>query len=117
MVGRNRIIINLDLFYISSQNKVLDSSSHSLHFYKKCDKNFIPIVYNKDYDIYFFKLENIHPFDTKKWGKIAKLLEEYFENVLNIFECFNKIIKIKYVLFNRIFKELKMKNIMYLRPI
>ncbi|CAG2175361.1 unnamed protein product [Oppiella nova] len=56
------------------------SSAHSLHSYKTCDnKPFIPIVYRNDYDIYFFKIENIHPFDTKKWGKIAHNLRQYFQ--------------------------------------
>ncbi len=65
----------------SSRNSSIISSTHSLHFYKKCDKNFIPIVYNINYDIYFFKIEFIHPFDTKKWGKIAKRLEQFLKNV------------------------------------
>lgn len=36
----------------------------------------VPIVFHKDYDISFFGIENLHPFDTKKYGKIARHLEQ-----------------------------------------
>lgn len=39
----------------------------------------VPIVYNPGYDIYFYKVENVHPFDTKKWGKIAQHLHKFFQ--------------------------------------
>ncbi|XP_054168916.1 histone deacetylase 11-like [Oppia nitens] len=55
------------------------SSNHPLHAYRKCVDHFMPIVYNSSYDVYFFKIETIHPFDTKKWSKIAANLEEYFK--------------------------------------
>ena len=29
------------------------------------------LVYSRDYDISFFGLEMLHPFDSKKWGKVA----------------------------------------------
>lgn len=38
----------------------------------------VPIVFHKDYDISFFGIENLHPFDTKKYGKIAQRLEKTF---------------------------------------
>ncbi|MEX0940507.1 MAG: histone deacetylase [Candidatus Babeliales bacterium] len=37
-------------------------------------KNKIPIVYHPDYNIGFFGLENIHPFESKKYGKVFKHL-------------------------------------------
>ena len=41
----------------------------------------------KNYDINFYKFEWLHPFDTGKWGKIAKHLEDYF-NKSQVFEFF-----------------------------
>jgi histone deacetylase 11 len=45
----------------------------------------LPIVFHPNYDISFFGLEKLHPFDTKKYGKIYKhlttklgILEEQF---------------------------------------
>lgn len=32
-----------------------------------------PIVYRKEYNVKFFGLENLHPFDSKKWGHIYKV--------------------------------------------
>jgi len=34
----------------------------------------IPIIFSKHYDITFMGLENLHPFDTKKYGKVYKYL-------------------------------------------
>ncbi len=36
----------------------------------------LPIVFHKNYDISFLGIENLHPFDTKKYGKIAKYLQD-----------------------------------------
>ncbi len=36
----------------------------------------LPIVFHKRYDIGLFGLENMHPFDSKKYGKVFKYLEE-----------------------------------------
>lgn len=36
-------------------------------------KEFWPIVYRKEYNVKFFGLENLHPFDSKKWGHIYKV--------------------------------------------
>lgn len=41
-------------------------------------KQVIPIVFHENYDISFFGIEKLHPFDTKKYGKIAKHLEYVF---------------------------------------
>lgn len=38
----------------------------------------VPIVFHDKYDISFAGLENLHPFDTKKYGKIAKYLQKTF---------------------------------------
>jgi hypothetical protein len=46
---------------------------------KKEGRNYLPIVYNENYDISFWKLEKLHPFDTHKWSKVNKKLEKYFE--------------------------------------
>ncbi|XP_060838041.1 histone deacetylase 11 isoform X2 [Rhopalosiphum padi] len=34
-----------------------------------------PIVYRKEYNVTFFGLENLHPFDSKKWAHIYKILK------------------------------------------
>jgi len=36
----------------------------------------VPIVFHNNYDISFFGIEKLHPFDTKKYGKIARHLEQ-----------------------------------------
>jgi len=34
-----------------------------------------PIVYSPAYNIRFGGLENLHPFDSKKWGRVYEILE------------------------------------------
>jgi histone deacetylase 11 len=34
------------------------------------------ILFRTEYDVCFFRLQQLHPFDTKKWSKIADLLRE-----------------------------------------
>lgn len=53
-------------------------SNHPLHQFNS-ESNFVPIIYNSNYDVSFYKLEQAHPFDCKKWGKVAKHIVEYFE--------------------------------------
>lgn len=45
-----------------------------LHSNLNCMK--LPIVFHKRYDIGLFGLENMHPFDSKKYGKVFKYLED-----------------------------------------
>jgi histone deacetylase 11 len=33
-----------------------------------------PIVYAEEYNIGFFGMERLHPFDSKKWGRVYRLL-------------------------------------------
>jgi hypothetical protein len=46
---------------------------------KKEGRKYLPIIYNENYDISFWKLEGFHPFDTHKWNKVHNILENYFE--------------------------------------
>lgn len=48
---------------------------------RKEDSNFevIPIIYNPNYDVKFFKIERLHPFDTRKWGRISHHIRSYLE--------------------------------------
>lgn len=39
--------------------------------------NRLPIVFSKDYDISILGLENFHPFDSKKYGKVYKYLQDH----------------------------------------
>lgn len=36
-------------------------------------KEIWPFVYRKEYNVRFFGLENLHPFDSKKWGHIYEV--------------------------------------------
>jgi len=38
----------------------------------------LPLVYSKKYNISLWGLENLHPFDSKKYEKIARYLSSYF---------------------------------------
>jgi histone deacetylase 11 len=35
-----------------------------------------PILYSPNYDISFWKLESVHPFDSSKWRRVYELLKE-----------------------------------------
>lgn len=35
-----------------------------------------PILYSPDYDISFWRLESIHPFDSSKWRRVFELLKD-----------------------------------------
>jgi len=63
-----------------SSTSGVERSPHDLHAYDlEGDKlNFIPIIYDPRYDIKFFKIQKFHPFDSCKWGKIARELEGFF---------------------------------------
>jgi len=63
------------------------TSNHPLHHFT-AELNSIPIIYNSHYNISFYKLEQAHPFDCKKWGKVAKNMLEYFQvcTVLHYFD-------------------------------
>jgi len=40
------------------------------------DAMMVPIVFHKKYDISFMGMEKLHPFDTKKYGKVANHLQQ-----------------------------------------
>lgn len=44
--------------------------------YINISKEQMPIVYRKEYNVKFCGLEKLHPFDTKKWGNIFKILND-----------------------------------------
>lgn len=39
----------------------------------------LPLVYSPNYNIYFYKLETLHPFDCHKYEKIAGFLMDFFK--------------------------------------
>jgi histone deacetylase 11 len=47
---------------------------------KQLAGNKLPIFFHPSYDIGFFGLENLHPFDAKKYGKVKK----YLQNILHL---------------------------------
>lgn len=44
--------------------------------YMNVERHKWPIIYSSNYDISFFKLESIHPFDSSKWRKVFEFLKE-----------------------------------------
>lgn len=51
-------------------------SQSASRLYIQVDKQKWPILYSPNYDISFWKLETIHPFDSSKWRRIYELLKE-----------------------------------------
>jgi len=48
-------------------------------------KEYWPIVYRTEYNVTFFGLENLHPFDSKKWAHIYKVSKRNsISNSINI---------------------------------
>lgn len=46
---------------------------------------FWPIVYRKEYNVKFFGLETLHPFDSKKWGHIFKVsVNNTFNQIIHL---------------------------------
>lgn len=35
----------------------------------------LPLIFRAEYDIFFWGLERCHPFDTAKWGRVARLVQ------------------------------------------
>lgn len=81
--------LSIDISSLHSQ--LIIQSSHPLHKYETKEK-FVSIVFNVNYDINFFQLENLHSFDCKKWGKVASLFTKY----LNDNQDTKKKVKIKF---------------------
>ena len=46
---------------------------------KKENAFILPLVYSPKYNIYFYKLETLHPFDCHKYEKIATFLVDFFK--------------------------------------
>lgn len=66
----------------------LHAHRHELHEYDDSDQlNFLPIVYSPLYDIRFFKIQKLHPFDSKKWGRIAAEVSEYLTDKTGSHSC------------------------------
>lgn len=62
-----------------TSNKTPASANKSLFSMKHFDaERDLPIVYNRNYNIYFVGIELVHQFDTKKYSKLARLLNEQF---------------------------------------
>ena len=46
----------------------------SFELYKDLNPTQWPIVYSPDYNISFFGLQRLHPFDSGKWGRTVGFL-------------------------------------------
>ncbi|KAI3835285.1 hypothetical protein MKW98_020401 [Papaver atlanticum] len=51
------------------KNRVLSSK-----LYFDISDTMVPLIYSSSYDIAFFGLEKLHPFDSSKWGRICQFL-------------------------------------------
>uniref|UniRef100_A0A1I8BD72 Hist_deacetyl domain-containing protein n=1 Tax=Meloidogyne hapla TaxID=6305 RepID=A0A1I8BD72_MELHA len=52
-----------------------ESKTRFSHLYSvQLKQNQCPIVYTNDYNISFFGIERLHPFDSKKWGRVFQFL-------------------------------------------
>ena len=60
----------------NSQTVPEDNSGEDSKLYIDVDRHKWPILYSPDYDISFWKLETIHPFDSTKWKRVYHLLTE-----------------------------------------
>jgi hypothetical protein len=48
--------------------------------YVEVDSSKLPIIYSPVYNINFFGLEKLHPFDAQKWGNVVdQLIGNYFK--------------------------------------
>ena len=48
--------------------------------------NKIPIIFHPSYDISFYGIEKLHPFDSKKHGKVFKYLNKKLN--IKLLRCF-----------------------------
>uniref|UniRef100_M1CXR0 Histone deacetylase n=1 Tax=Solanum tuberosum TaxID=4113 RepID=M1CXR0_SOLTU len=46
----------------------------SSHLYYDVPPSKVPLIYSPSYDIAFFGIEKLHPFDSSKWGRICRFL-------------------------------------------
>ncbi len=60
----------------SGDRDLCETAVRNTKLYVKVDKSMWPIVYHKIYNISFFGMEKLHPFDAGKWGKIYKFLKD-----------------------------------------
>ena len=81
-MSKSRVDFTLD--YVHSVDPFNDRLSASyqreteLHEYTLEDQiNFLPIIYSPSYDIDLFGIEKVHPFDTKKWSRIAASVKQF----------------------------------------
>ena len=50
--------------------------NEGVRLYKSVDDKRWPIIYSSNYDISFFRLERLHPFDSSKWRRVFELLQQ-----------------------------------------
>ena len=53
-----------------------DETDDPKRLYINVEKNKWPIVYSSNYDISFYKMESLHPFDSSKWRRVFQFLQE-----------------------------------------
>ena len=60
----------------ATQSDITDTTRNATALYKEVEPNKWPILYSPNYDISFWKLETIHPFDSSKWRRVFELLKD-----------------------------------------
>lgn len=59
-----------------NKRKDENGSTQECHLYVEVRANQWPIVYCDEYNIGFLGLERLHPFDSRKWGKVYQFLKD-----------------------------------------
>ena len=106
--ARNHTVSSIEYSSSSSGNNNLPvnhlhPNRHELHDYDASDQlNFLPIVFHPSYDISFFKIHKLHPFDSKKWGRIASEVDSFLTNKSGTSGCSSRRTKVQFLTPKRI---------------
>lgn len=85
MLTKNSTTLRLIIFSILFSTATNSFQTHCEWHIKKSlkpinltvpDAQKLPLVFHPNYDISFFGIEKVHPFDSKKYGKIAEYLKK-----------------------------------------
>lgn len=75
-------LVSFSLFFLVCVFSLMGGNSFFYKPHKVSDDQKLPIIYHSGYNIGFFGIENLHPFDAKKYGRVANYLKQKM-NVTN----------------------------------
>ena len=58
------------------QSASTEEADDQKRLYINVEKDKWPIIYSSSYDISFYKMESLHPFDSTKWRRVFEFLKE-----------------------------------------